>query len=400
MSTSSLARQLSRRMLLFYGTGTILGAGIYVLIGEVARDAGSLALLSFIAAAAIAAITAVSYAALAAEFPVAAGEAAYVRAAFGNPWLTLSIGLLLALTGVVSAGVLARGFEGYLQEFVALPGWLVISTIIILLGALASAGVRIAAGVAVVITLVEIAGLLIVLVLTRHAWHELPQKLPELLVPLEASQWVGIGTGAVLAFYAFIGFEDMVNMAEEARCPARDLPFALFGSLAIATVLYLLVGAAALLSIDAKALAESRAPLATVVRVHDGPAWLISSISLVAVLNGALVQMMMSSRVLYGLSQRSSLPAWLGRVNETTQAPVHAAIVATIAALILAISFPIDRLAEATTLLLLGVFASVHAALLKLDQLRIQAGISRFWPMLGFATCCGLILFRLFHYAY
>lgn len=400
MSTPSLSRRLSRPVLLFYGVGTILGAGIYVLIGEVAGAAGPLALWSFLLAGALAAITAVSYAALAPAFPEAAGEAVYVQEAFGLRWLTTTVGLLLALTGIVSAGVLAGGFDRYFEEFVALPSWLVIGLVILVLGGLAGAGVRIAAGVAVVITLIEIAGLLIVLVLTRHAWLELPEKLPGLLIPEDASQWLGVGTGMVLAFYAYIGFEDMVNMAEEAKSPQRDLPYAIFGSLLIATVLYVLVGAAAMLSLGADELAGSRAPLTAVVRVHAGPAWLVSAISLIAVLNGALVQIIMASRVLYGLARRAALPDWLGKVNERTRAPTRAAVVATVVTMIFALSLPLDRLAEITSLALLAVFAAIHAALLRLRRVRREAGVALAWPVLGLISCCAVILFRLVRYAF
>lgn len=400
MSNPGLSRRLSRPVLLFYGIGTILGAGIYVLIGEVAGEAGSLGLWSFLLAAALAGITAVSYSALAPAFPEAAGEAAYIREAFGLRWLATAVGLLLALTGIVSAGVLVIGFDGYLREFVVLPSWLVISVVILALGVLAGAGVRMAAGVAVVITLIEIAGLLIVLVLTRQAWLELPEKLPSLLIPGNTSDWLGIGTGTVLAFYAYIGFEDMVNMAEETKDPKADLPFAIFGSLLVATLLYVLVGAAALLSLDPGALSDSRAPLAAVVRSQQGPAWLVSVISLIAVLNGALVQLIMASRVLYGLGRRAALPAWFGKVNEATRSPVRATIIVTMVTLIMGLSLPINRLAEIASLGLLAIFASVHATLLKRSDIRREAGVSVLWPILGMFSCCAVIVFRLARYVY
>jgi amino acid transporter len=398
MSDTQLSRNLNRPVLLLYGVGTILGAGIYVLIGGVAGEAGSLALWSFVLASALAGMTAVSYAAFAPAIPEAAGEAAYVREAFGRPWLTTVVGLLLAMTGVVSAGVLARGFDGYLGEFVAVPGWLVISGVILVLGILAGCGVRMAAGVAVAITLIEVAGLLIVLLLTGSVWMELPGRLPELLIPQNSSDWLGIGTGMVLAFYAFIGFEDMVNMAEEAKDPQRDLPFAILGALLLASILYLLVGTAALLSLKPDVLAASEAPLAEVVRSQQGPAWLVSSISLVAVLNGALVQLIMSSRVLYGLARHGSLPDWLGVVSQKTRAPVRATVVITFVTLVVALALPIDRLAELTSLILLAVFAAVHAALLKLSDVRRRAKVSVAWPVVGLISCCGVIAFRLVRY--
>jgi len=322
-----------------------------------------------------------------------------VDEAFAARWLPTAVGLLLAFTGIVSAGVLARGFDAYLGEFLTLPSWLVVGLFLVILGVLAGVGVRIAAGAAVVITLIEVAGLLLVLALTAEAWSQLPAKLPGMLLPADAGAFIGVGTGMVLAFYAFIGFEDMVNMAEEARRPARDLPFAIFGSLVVATLLYVLVGVAALLSLEAGALASSPAPLAAVVRAHEGPAWLVSAISLIAVVNGALVQLIMSSRVLYGLARRAGLPAWLGVVNRMTRAPSRAAIVTTVVTLLITLSLPIDRLAELTSLALLVVFASVHAALLKLGDVRRAAGVAVYWPMLGLASCCGVVLFRLVRYA-
>ncbi|MCA9133280.1 MAG: amino acid permease, partial [Planctomycetales bacterium] len=389
MPGDALSRELSRPVLLLYGLGTILGAGIYVLIGKVAAVAGPLALWSFLLAAALAGVTAVSYAALAPAFPEAAGEAAYVREAFGRRWLTTTVGLLLAFTGIVSAGVLARGFDAYLGEFFSLPSWLVVAALLLLLGALAAAGVSLAAGVAVGITLLEILGLLLVLVIGRQAWLDLPAHVVSLVVPPNASAWLGIGSGTVLALYAFIGFEDMVNMAEEARDPQRDLPFAIFASLAIAALLYLLVGTTALLTLSAEGLASSPRPLGDVVRAHRGPVWLISGVSLIAVINGALVQLIMASRVLFGLARQAALPSWLGVVNVRTRAPTRATMVVTLFTLVLTLLLPIERLAELTSLVLLAVFAFIHASLLRLGEVRRRAGVALFWPVLGLVSCCG-----------
>ena len=235
-----LKRSLSLPLITFYGLGTIIGAGIYVLIGEVAGRAGMYAPFAFLLAAVVAAFSAFAYAELSARYPLSAGEAIYVKEAFHRRWLTIATGWSVVLIGTVSAAALANGFIGYLRLFVRLPNWLAISLLVVGLGLLAAWGISQSVWVATIITLVELGGLLIVLFVARDGLAVLPQRWGELIPPPTADVWTGIALGGFLAFYAFIGFEDMVNVAEEVKNPRRNLPLAIILALCVSTLLYML----------------------------------------------------------------------------------------------------------------------------------------------------------------
>ena len=215
-----LKRTLSLAQITFYGLGTILGAGIYVLVGKVAGTAGLYAPLAFVVAALLAGLTGLSYAELAARHPKSAGEAVYVQDGFRWRPLSMLVGFLIILTGIVSAATIANGFVGYLHVFIDVPDWLAITLLVLALGALAAWGIAESVMAATAITLVEVGGLLLVLAVAGGSFADLPARLPELIPPFEVPVWQGILLGAFLAFYAFIGFEDMANVAEEVRHPA------------------------------------------------------------------------------------------------------------------------------------------------------------------------------------
>jgi amino acid transporter len=291
-----LKRSLSLPLITYYGLGTIIGAGIYVLIGEVAGKAGIYAPFAFLLAAIVAAFSAFSYAELSARFPLSAGEAVYVKQAFDRRWLTIATGWSVVLIGTVSAATLANGFIGYLGLFVRLPDWLAISLLVVGLGLLAAWGISQSVWVATVITVLELLGLLIVLFVARDALTALPQRWLELIPPPTPEVWSGIALGGFLAFYAFIGFEDMVNVAEEVKNPRRNLPLAIILALCVSTVLYMLVALTAVLALPIETLSQSTAPLATVIEYHNqGSPVSIGLISLVAVINGALIQIIIKA---------------------------------------------------------------------------------------------------------
>ena len=299
-----LKRALNLAFLTFYGLGTILGAGIYVLVGKIAGIAGFYTPVAFLVAAAVAAVTAFSYAELASRLPKSAGEAVYVHEGFGIRSLSSAVGLLLVLAGVVSSATLANGFVGYFRVFFEVPGWLVITLLVAALGGLATWGIAESAVAATVATLVEISGLILIIVVSFGSLTTFPARLPELLPPFESTAWAGIAAGAFLAFYAFIGFEDMVNVAEEVKDPRRTLPRAIILAMAISTILYMLVATAAVLALPLTELASTHAPLALMFERATGKSpLLIAAISLFAVVNGALVQIIMGARVLYGMSE-------------------------------------------------------------------------------------------------
>jgi len=365
----ALRRRLTLPLVTLYGLGNILGAGVYVLIGKVAGEAGYFAPVSFLMAGIIAAITAFSFAELSSRYPLSGGEAVYVQKAFDVKQLSLTVGLLIIITGIVSAATLTRGFLGYLQVFIVLPDWLVILCLLALLGLIAIWGIFESVSAAALFTLIEIGGLIFILFIAAPAWEQLPQRLAQFTPGWQIDQWSGIVGGAFLAFYAYVGFEDMVNVAEEVKQPQRNLPIAILLALGLATVLYLLVEVSALLVLSPSQLSQTAAPLATLYEAVNGnKPWLIAVISLFAVVNGALIQIIMASRVCYGLARLHWLPYFLSAVNARTQTPVYATFLVTSLIMLAAIWLPIETLARTTTYLLLIVSSLINLALVRIKR--------------------------------
>lgn len=309
---AKLQRRVGFWLLTFYGLGNILGAGIYVLIGKVAGEAGFLAPVSFLLAAAVAAFTALTYSELSARFPVAAGEAVYLEKAFSLPALSFITGLLITFAGLFSAATIALGFAGYAQVYASLSTPALVILLMLGLGGLAIWGISQSVIAASLLTLVEIVGLLSVLFL-------LPGHEPEMLAALDAlqsSDWTvgGLVAGAFLAFYAYVGFEDMVNIAEEVREPEKNMPRAIIAALVISTLLYAAVVFAAVSLVVPAQLAASDAPLAEVFRQGDISPAFITLVGMFAVINGALIQIIMASRILYGMSSRGWCRFFSGRL--------------------------------------------------------------------------------------
>lgn len=322
--------------------------------------------LAFMLAALIASLTAFSYAELSSRYPRSAGEAAYLLVAFGNPRLSKIAGWGIVLTGVVSAATLANGFVGYFQIFFDWPAWLLIILVISALGLLAMWGINASMNTAMTITLIEIGGLFMVIGVSGDALAELPQRWPELTPDLAADKWLGIATGAFLAFYAFIGFEDMVNVAEEVQQPKRTIPMAIALAIGLSTLLYVVVSATVVLSVPMSQLTQTTAPFALLMEQQGYSSTLISGISLIAIINGALVQIIMASRVMYGMADQGNAPAWLAAIHPVRRTPIAATLLATLAILLLAIAFPLVTLAKATSFIVLSVFVLVNLALIKI----------------------------------
>jgi APA family basic amino acid/polyamine antiporter len=399
----TLKRAFNLPLLTFYGLGTILGAGIYVLIGEVAGSAGMATPLAFLLASILAAFSALSYAELSARFPISAGEAIYVQQAFGRPALSRLTGLLIVTIGIVSSATLVRGFVGYFQLFVPLDEWFIICLLVLLLGGLAAKGITESAWVAAFTTLVELAGLLLILAVAGESFATLPERLPELLPATAGAGVVGVFAGAFVAFYAFVGFEDIVNVAEEVREPSRTLPRAVLLSLVITTTLYLLVSLVAVLTVSPQELAVSGAPLALVYERATGttPVF-ITVIGLTAVINGALIQIIMASRVLYGMARQGWLPPILGAIHRTTRTPLVTTLLMTLLILTAALWLPLLTLAELTSLITLFVFAMVNLSLWRVKgqtpQVAGIATVPRGMPLCGFLFSTLFILFQLWHW--
>lgn len=404
-SSPTLKRNLSLMLVTFYGLGNILGAGIYVLVGKVAGEAGYFAPLSFFLASIIAAFSAFTYAELSARYPVSAGEAVYLYEGFGVKSLSIVVGLMITLAGIVSTAVIAHGFSGYMQVFFELPRWLMICLMLVVLGGLAIWGIKQSVQVAALLTVTEIIGLLIIILV---GVDELPQFVELAAVSSESQgnsslqvfSWFGIVSGAFLAFYAYIGFEDMVNVAEEVKDPERTMPRAIIISVVVSTLLYSFVSLISVSVLTPAELVNSQAPLADVYLEATGQApHVISVIGIFAVINGALIQIIMASRLLYGMSSKGWLPSHLSHINSVTRTPVNSTLITVFIMLVLALGFQMVELVEMTSYLVLTVFALVNLSLLRIKLRRVPAEGVRIYPLwvplLGLISIVAFLLIEL-----
>ncbi|MCA0043086.1 APC family permease [Celeribacter litoreus] len=358
----ALKRRIGPGLLTAYGVGVMVGAGIYVLVGAVAAQAGLYAPLAFLLAGLIAAPSALSYAELSTRIPEAAGEAAYVEAGFGSRLLGLIVGVAIVMAGTISAAAVLRGGAGYLIGFVDIPFAVAIGGLGLLLLAVAIVGVLESLAMAAVFTVIEVIGLGLVV---WSGWHA-PMS-PDFATPT-MPYLPGVGVAATLAFFAFIGFEDIVNMAEEVRRPERTLPIAIIASLVITTLLYAGVTIAAVRAVPLEVLAESERPLALVYEAGGGQAVLLSAIAATAALNGVLAQVVMAARVLFGLGKRGSIFRVFHHAHPRFGTPVLATSLIGVVVIGAALTMPVANLAGVTSTILLIVFSVVNGSLIFLKR--------------------------------
>lgn len=375
-----LKQRIGPGLLTAYGVGVMVGAGIYVLVGAVVGQAGIWAPLAFLLAGLIAAPTALSYAEFSTRFPEAAGEAAYVGAGLNSQVLALIVGLAIVASGTVSAGAVLRGGVGYLSVFWDGNSlWLVIGVGLALTG-VAVYGALESLVLVAVFTLIELAGLGLVI------WAGLSAPaVADWQAPMPP-QWTGIGLAAVLAFFAFIGFEDIVNMAEEVDRPQSTLPKAILMALAITTLTYVAVAFATVRAVPGGDLAVSKTPLVLVWQAgRGGTGNFLSAIAVFAALNGVLAQIVMASRVLYGLGRRSPALAVFHHASAARGTPVLATCLIGGAVIIAALTAQLSTLAGATSSILLMVFVTVNLSLiaLKLRQPDAPFKVPMAVPVLG-----------------
>ncbi|MEV5884756.1 APC family permease [Streptomyces sp. NPDC052020] len=388
-----LKRALTTPLLYFFILGDVLGAGVYVLVGQVAADSGGAVWLPLLVALLLALLTAASYAELATKYPRAGGASHYATRAFG-PFAGFVAGFCMLAAGIVSVAALARGFGGdYLSEFVTLPVGLVAVVFLIGLALVNARGIKESTRANVAATIVEVGGLAVIVVL--GAWLLLrgdgdAGRLTQLGTP-EKGAAAAVLSGSVLAYYSFVGFETSVNVAEETRDPRRSYPRALFGALVTAGAVYVLVGVAASAAVPTARLVESSGPLLEVVKEAGGvPTRLFSAIALVAVANGALLTGIMSSRLAYGMARDGLLPSGLTRVLPGRRTPWAAIAATTVPAVLLALTGSVATLASTLVLLLLVVFLIVNVAVLVLRREPGEDGHFRAptaIPVLGAASC-------------
>jgi amino acid transporter len=367
-----LKRAITPGLLLFFIVGDILGGGIYALVGEVAGKTGGAIWTAFGLALLMAAFTAGSYAELVGKYPSAGGAGLYVHRAFGHPFVSFIVAFAVVVSGITSASALARAFGGdYLSTFVDVPTVLTALALLALIAAVNLRGIEESVKINVTFTLVEMAGLVLIVVVAGAAIASGDAEPSRAFEFKENSSVLGaVLAGSALAFYALVGFEDSVNVAEETREPASTYPKALFGGLAIAGTLYLLVTIGASMVVPTGDLIGSSGPLLEVVKQGplDIPEKLFSAIGLLALSNGALINMIMASRLLYGMAQEGVVPRPFASVLAARRTPWFAiAFTSSIAAVLIATG-DLGSLADTTVALLVVVFATVNVCVLVLRR--------------------------------
>ncbi len=397
-----LKRAVTPAMLLLFVVGDMVGGGIYALVGEVGGRVGGALWTGFALALFLALFTAGSYAELVTKYPRAGGAALYVHRAFGRQFVTFLLGFAVMMSSITSAAALSRAFGGdNLSEFVDLPVILVGLGIVTLIAFINFRGIGESVKVNVACTIVELLGLLLVLAIgvafvsggdgdpgRAFEFKEGSDSVPFLVL-----------AGASLAFYALIGFEDSVNLAEETQEPGRAYPRAIFGGLLIGGIIYVSVGMIASMAVATDKLAESDGPLLEVVQL--GPlavdTKLFAAIALFALANTILINLITASRLLYGMGEERVVPGIFRRVHPGRRTPVVAILFSTAVAMALILTGDLEALADTTVTLLLIAFIGVNAAVLGSrrdvvdhDHFHVPSAI----PVIGVIVCIGLLTQR------
>lgn len=399
MAEFSLKRKLTLVQVVLYGLGVTIGAGIYALVGSTISLAGVYAPVAFVVAAVIMIFPAACFAELTGRYPVAAAEARFVREGFDSRGLFVLVGLAVTLIGIVSAAAIAHGAVSYLSRVIDLPPEMLLSLVICGSAIVASLGVQSSVGIASALTVVEIGGLLLIIGggfwAERDIFDQAAQAMP---ATVSASVWIGVMSASLLAFFAFIGFENIDSIAEETLNPQKTLARGIFLTLLITTLLYLGVVLTVLATNDLTEIASHPSPLAlTFVRNTGLSEIVLVAIASVATLNGVIVQILMSGRVVFGMARDCELPGGLAHLSVRTATPVRATTACAAATWAFALVFPIIRLAEFTSGITLAVFALVCLALARIRARRTPAPegtflVYRWVPITGALACLGLLL--------
>jgi basic amino acid/polyamine antiporter, APA family len=452
-----LRRTVGRWQLLFYGLGGMLGAGIYALIGKAAGTMGNAVWMAFAAAMVAALLTGLSYASLGSRHPRAGGAAYITQRAFGLPLVSYVVGLAVMMSGLTSmatgsqaiANNVMRGYYQFVNPPAIPPKELVngptkppletrIPTpaslaresslikplaiaLVLVVGAILIKGIRESMLVNMLCTFVEAAGLLFIIAVGIQYWGsvnylETPPPAPVVQADpssatLPTTNPVADATpllflilgGAVLTFFSFIGFEDILNVSEEVKNPARDIPFGLIGAMLCATAIYMMVAITAVSVVPYQELGTSTTPLMDV--AHRAAPWfggidvVFLVITIFSIGNTALLNYLMGSRLLYGMSRQGLLPAALGTVHQRTRTPVVAIGTLFVIVTILILAGGVQQLAESTVLLLLCVFVAMNAGLvilkLRPNEPKGQFEVPMIVPILGALVCAALIVSRI-----
>lgn len=323
-----LKRTLNLTEVVFFATGVILGAGIYTIIGEAAGEGGNMLWLSFATAAFTAVLTLFAYAELSSIYPSSGGEFTYVKESAGLRWAYV-VGVMVALSGIISSATISLGFAGYFSELVDFPAVVTAIAIIGIILAINILGIKHSSVVNIIFTILETGGLIFVIYSAAPAIG----KINYLELPPEGIS--GVLAGAAICFFAFTGFEDAVKLAEETKSPEKNIPRALFISSAIVMTIYLCVAFVVVSMIPFGELASSENPLSTVVEKRFGStgAMIIAIVALFSTSNSLLSNMLGSSRVIYNIGKENKKLSLFAKVLPKRKTPALALIaVAVIAA--------------------------------------------------------------------
>ncbi|MFC3998972.1 APC family permease [Nocardiopsis sediminis] len=397
-----LKRVMGPKLLLLFVIGDILGTTVYSLTGQVAGRVGGALWVPFLVAFVVAFLTAFSYLELVSKYPRAAGAALYVHKAFGVHLLTFMVAFAVMCSGITSASSAAQGFSGdYLAAVVGpdVPGWAVAIGFLLVLAGINLRGISESVKINVVLTLVEVSGLVIVVVfgaIALFGGSGNPEIAPDpgRLVQFDESSgpFFAVTSATALAFFAMVGFEDSVNMAEETKDPVKTFPRVVLLGLCITAVIYLTIAVITSTLVPTDLLAESDGPLLLVVQAAAPwfPAVLFSIIAMFALTNTALINMLMASRLLYGMANERIIPRAFGSVLAARRTPWVSILFTSGIAVILVSSVTIADLGGTTSLLLLVVFAVVNVAVLVLRKDKVEHAHFKAptWaPVLGALTC-------------
>jgi len=360
---SELKRRMGLFQLTMYGVGLILGAGIYVLIGEAVGFAGDSVWIAFVLGSIVALFAGLSYAELSALFPKAAAEYVFIKKAFRNNFFAFVIGWLTAITSIITAATVALGFGGYFAEFFEVP---IIISAIGLIGILSLVnfiGIRESAWTNTIFTIIEAGGLILIIIIGFTVLNPEPVNYTE-----SPSGFTGIAIAFVLIFFAFIGFEDMANVAEEVKNPKKTIPRAIILSVLISGILYILVSLAVVRVVNWEELATSSAPMAMVAERGLGSEAhiILSSIALFAITNTVLITLVAGSRIFYGMAREKVFPSLLEKIHFKTKTPWVAVLVILITSVGFTFIGDIVIVANITVFAIVITFASVNLAVIVL----------------------------------
>ena len=410
-SPHQLLPTLGKWQVLLYGLGSMLGAGIYALIGRAAESLGNAVWLAFLAAMAAALLTGLSYACVGGRYAKAGGAAYVTQRALGRPAISYMVGIAVMMSGLTSMATGSQAIAENLEKAAgfALPIKLVAIGLVFLIGCVIYRGMKESMWMNILCTMVEAAGLIFIIVVGVRFWggvdyFEIPPPSTLRDGSLSAS---GLTTalvlqGAVLMFFSFIGFEDILNVSEEVKNPKKDIPFGLIGAMILATLIYMAVAITAVSVVPWRELAASKTPLMEVARRaapwFAGIDGVYLAITIFAIGNTALLNYLMGSRLLFGMSRQGLMPQALGKLHPVRRTPVAAIMILFGIVTLLILSGGVKPLAEATVLLLLTVFTIVNISLIVLKRRPDEAtdgfDVPLAVPILGALVCALLIFVR------